>query len=120
MDIFYTEDEFNSLRDEIVSIYSENVLKCFSIRKSTYKWSSKHNFIIRISTYSNFREYDKLSPIEKINILKEIIDSTVNFIENNNRNFCFLQIYNSSNFNYEFTFQPMVLKAKSLLEKNNG
>ena len=114
----FTKEEFNELREEISNIFSDELGEYFHFSRSTYEWSSKHDFIIHVNVKSNWRRHDKLKPEETIRLLKEMFDSVNEFINDEEKNFTFIDMDSKSGFAFTFTFQPTSERVKKLLVKD--
>jgi len=114
-----TNKEFEVLRDDILkTFHSIDIIKDnFKIKRSTYNWSSKHNWIINVEAYFiNPHSKDK-TPIIKINAIKTLLDTAYSFINNDERNFEFVDIYGmTGQFSFTFQFQPKKERIKHLLK----
>lgn len=123
-DLYFTEEEFKQLRKDILNVFESNGLtEKFAIQKSSYKWASQNNFRIRIEARADWRAFSRIGPMEKIQTMKNLFDTAVSFAENSSRDFTFIDVESKkSPFNYTFTFQPTVIRAKELLsgEKNGN
>lgn len=120
MNEYMSEKEFNTLRDIIVEIFSNKSFSpYYNIKKSTYKWSSKYNFRINIEcTSKSSMKYTVSNPIDKIKIIKDLMDTAIEFVESSKEELHFIGFSNTSGeFNFIFSFQPVALLAKTLLEK---
>lgn len=119
MNEFMSEKEFNNLRDKIVEIFSNKSFSpYYNIKKSTYKWSSKYNFRINIECTSKSRISYTTTPHERIGMLKDLMDTAMEFVQASKEELHFIGFTNTSGeFNFIFSFQPTALLAKTLLEK---
>lgn len=113
----FTKEEFEDLRNEISAIFSDELGKYFNFTRSTYDWSSKHNFLIQVYVKSNWRRQDKLKPEETIRLLKEMFDSVSNFINDEEKDFSFINVDSKGSFSFSFTFQPTTERVKRLLAR---
>lgn len=112
----FTKEEFNELRDEISNIFSDELGEYFKFTRSTYDWSSKHDFIIHVNVGPN-REYRKLKPEDKIRLLKDMFDSLSKFITDEKKNFTFINLDSKKYASFCFTFQPTSERVKKLLTR---
>lgn len=113
----FTEEEFNELRDEISNIFSDELGEYFKFKRSTYKWSSEHDFIINLDVTSNWRKFRELKPEKKIRLMSGMLESVKDFINNEEKNFTFISMHSSQGFSFGFVFQPTSERVKKLLTR---
>ena len=111
------EKEFNELREEISNIFEGELNKYFKFTRSTYDWSSKHNFIIHITVTSSSMKFRELSPDDKLRLMTDMLNKVKNFINSEEKNFTFVGVSSRGNFGFVFTFQPTSERVKSLLRR---
>src|SRR6056297_904115 len=113
----FTKVEFEELRDEISNIFSNELGEYFHFSRSTYEWSSEHDFIIHMNVKSNWRNFRNLRPEDKIRLLKDMFDSVNEFINDEEKNFTFVNMNSKNGLSYTFTFQPTPERVKKLLNR---
>ena len=113
----FTREEFEELRDEISNIFSDELGEYFHFTRSSYHWSSQHDFIIHINVKANWREFRSLRPEDKIRLLKDMFDSVSSFINDEEKNFTFINVDSKQGLAYCFTFQPTSERVKKLLTR---
>lgn len=113
----FTEKEFDELRDEISNIFSNKLGEYFNFKRSTYKWSSEHDFTIIIEVKSNWKKFKELKPEEEIKLIIEMLESVKNFINSEEKNFTFVNMHSGPGISFNFIFQPTSERVKKLLTK---
>lgn len=117
----FTKKEFEVLRNEISDVFNSiPVIKSnYNIKKSSYDWSSKHEWYINIEAYYiTSLNRGKINPREKIEAVKSLLDTAYSFITENERNFEFLGIHSmKSPFAFLFIFQPKKDRVKNMLKR---
>jgi hypothetical protein len=60
---------------------------------------------------------EKKTPVDKIEAIKALLDTAYSFINNDKRNFEFIDVYGmTGQFSFTFTFQPKKERIKYLLK----
>ena len=120
-ELFFTKQQFEELRKEITDIFeNDEVLnKMYNITRTTYETSKKYNWEIRLSVREDWRNAGGLDGSEKIQIITKLFSKVKNFIENDERNFDFKNLYSrGGGLSFEFIFQPIAARAIQLLNRD--
>ena len=117
---YFTEKEFNTVREKIVRLFDGELAKYFSVKKSTYKWSSKNMWKIHVEVSKRWNWGDEQidrdnSPAATLKAVSLLFKTMTDFIEDESNGFYFINVGSRGSFGFTFDFIPKVIAAKKLL-----
>lgn len=118
---FFSEKQFKEIREKILKLFDGKLSEYFNVKKSTYKWSRKNNWIINVSVTKKWRPYSTNadrddSPKSILKIVNLLFQTMTEFIEDEDNGFYFKDVDSRTDFGFNFIFLPKVVAAKKLLE----
>jgi hypothetical protein len=108
---YFTKKEFETIRTRIDDLFHDDILK-YKVSKSSYAQAAKYDWRIHVRLTATYTYCT--SPYEKLNIVKHLFTKVDEFLKD--ETLVLAGVVSRDDFGFEFTFQPVDLRAAKLLE----